>query len=119
MSNQGMEFTQATRLRLLHYLGYPCEWLHSGLYPEDVARLQLKEVLEELHLDQGTFERLPDDRRYGSGSEHFRAAAIIYWLRRSRSMEVTAALKAALASDPDKPMARAFLRELEREKPIS
>lgn len=117
MSNERIELTQATRSRLLHYLSYPSEWLQSGLYPEDIARVQLKEVLEHLHLDQVVFERLPDDRSYGSGSEHFRAAAILYWLRRSRSSEVTAVLKAALANDPDKPMARAFLRELETQNP--
>lgn len=117
MSNDAIDLSQETKSRLLHYLSYPKTWLESGLYPEDVARLQLKEVLEHLHLDRGAFERLPDDNRYGPGSEHFRAAAIIYWLRRSRPSEITAALKTALANDPDKPMARAFLRELASQNP--
>jgi len=115
MTNEPVEITAEATCRLLQYLSYPSEWSQNELYATELARVQLMEVLKHLHLDQAAFERLPRDNIYGAGSEHFRAAAILYWLRRRRSPEITAALKGALSNDPDKSMARAFLRELDRQ----
>lgn len=111
------ELTPEARARLLTYFHYPAEWSFEGLYPEAVARLQLAEVLSELGISRDAFVSLPPEHSREWGSEHFRTAAILFWLRQPRTPEMTAALKAALRSDSNKPMARAFLRELENETP--
>jgi hypothetical protein len=103
--------------RLLRYLSYPTEWAQGGLYPQELARVQLAEVLDDLGIGREAFASLPGDFVNDVGSEHFRAAAILYWLRRPRTPEINNALKVALQSDPDKPMGRAFLRELENQIP--
>jgi hypothetical protein len=111
--DEPFNLTRDSIARLLRYLDYPEQWSLEGLYPEELARIQLAEILRKLGITGDVFVQLPPDRSYGPGSEHFRAAAISYWLRRPRSPEVTNALKAALRSDPDRPMANAFFRELE------
>ena len=103
--------------RLLKYLRYPDEWSLPGLYPEEIAVLQLEEVLRELGVSREAFASLPPDHFMELGSEHFRTATILYWVRRPRAPEITAALKSALRSDPHKPMAKSFLRELEGQAP--
>jgi hypothetical protein len=115
MMTDSVELTPEASAKLLKYLEYPDEWSVAGLYPEEVARLQLAEVLSDLGLTREEFLSLPPDRVRESGSEHFRTAAISYWLGRSRTPAIAAALKAALLRDPHGPMARSFLRELENQ----
>jgi len=82
------------------------------MYPESMAAMQLEEVLHRLRIDLPGFLILPSTTTLPDGAEHFRAAAIAYWLKQERTSEQTEKLCRLIALDPDAPMARAFMREL-------
>jgi hypothetical protein len=103
---------EEVRIRLARFLEYPKGWLEQDLLPDELLCTQAAEVLRELALDEESFLALPSDKTYGPGSEHFRAAAVMYWLKRERTRSITAALESAIAADPDKPMSRWLLKEL-------
>lgn len=113
MTIKSIPLAPKTLLRLLKYLGYPPEWSEHGLLPDEIAHLQLREVLDRLGVDEAAFAELPDELSYGGGNEHFRSATILYWLQRPRSSVVTSALRDVISKDPDKPMSLAFLRNLD------
>jgi hypothetical protein len=87
------------------------------MYPSEIANRQLEMVLQKLGCSVEEFLSNPAVITLGLGSEHFRAAVISYWLSRRRTTQETENLKYLLALDPDKPMARAYLRELSSAAP--
>ena len=102
-----------TRERLLRFLEFPQGWNSGEMYPETFFELQFSSVLEERGISEHEFMSIPEAETYGLGSEHFRAAVILHWLRKDRSIYETACLRDLLLSDPDQPMAKAFLKELD------
>jgi hypothetical protein len=104
--------TQFVELRLLQYLEFPNAWGELGMYPAELANLQLEAVLRKLGCGVEEFLLLPSGSTIGLGSEHFRAAAISHWLSRRRTAKETENLKHLLSLEPDEPMARAYLRQL-------
>jgi hypothetical protein len=108
---------QFVEQRLLQYLEFPNAWGELGMYPAELANLQLEAVLRRLGCGVEEFLLLPSGSTMGSGSEHFRAAAISHWLARRRTSQETENLKRLLSLDPDEPMARAYLRQIASSPP--
>jgi hypothetical protein len=91
-----------TKDRLLNILKFPSAWIEYDLYPEDLLILQIN----ELKLDNVGNVVVPRD------TEHFRYAAFAWWLNRNPSFEVLDKLEQLAILDPDIPMGRAIVREI-------
>lgn len=82
-------------------LEFPPEWERHDFYLDAIFRVQHKEIVKE----EGVIK--PFD------TEHFRYSAFLWWLNNYKSDEELNILEELAISDPDKPMGRAIVRDIE------
>lgn len=109
---QDIEWSELLEERLLQCLGFPLAWQQMKMYPRIFFQLQLEAVLQELGCDAAGLLIAPKSDHFRIKGSHFRAAVVNYWLSKNRTEEETKNLHLLLAMEPDKPMGKAYLREL-------